>query len=118
MKLILSHGYPYPTPENPTAEGVDQLVKPAPRALILYEVRHFEQKYTTTVEFKTADASQDLEYLCGKWPKAANSDGYSVPCPGYTDSAEGYCATKDKWTGEYGLLRMELLDWLIQETAP
>ena len=65
-----------------------------------------------------AGASWDLEYLCRKWPKAANSDGYPVPCPGYTDSAEGYCATKDKWAGEYGLLRIELLDWLIQETAP
>ena len=65
-----------------------------------------------------AGAAWDLGDLCHKWPKAANSDGYPVPCPGYTDSAEGYCATKDKWTGEYGLLRMELLDWLIQETAP
>ena len=56
--------------------------------------------------------------LCRKWPKAKNCDRYPVPCPGYTNSAEGYHATEDKWAGEYGLLRMELLDWLIQETAP
>ena len=65
-----------------------------------------------------AGASWDLEYLCREWPKAANSVGYPVPCPGYTNSAEGYHATEDKWAGEYGALRIELLDWLIQETAP
>ena len=67
---------------------------------------------------KPADASRDLEYLCRRWPKATNYDDYPVPCPGYTNPAEGYHATEDKWAGEYGLLRMELLDWLIQETAP
>ena len=65
-----------------------------------------------------ASASRDLEYLCRKWPKATSCDRYPVPCPGYTNSAAGYHATEDKWAGEYGLLRMELLDWLIQETAP
>ena len=65
-----------------------------------------------------AGASWDLGDLCRKWPKAANACNFPVPCPGYTDPAEGYCATEDKWAGEYGLLRIELLDWLIQETAP
>ena len=65
-----------------------------------------------------ASASRDLRDLCRKWPKAANFDGYPVPCPGYTNSAAGYHATEDKWAGEYGALRMELLDWLIQETTP
>ena len=65
-----------------------------------------------------AGAVWDLGDLCRKWPKAANTDGFPVPCPGYTNSAAGYHATEDKWAGEYGLLRMELLDWLIQETAP
>ena len=65
-----------------------------------------------------ASASRDLRDLCRKWPKAVNFDRYPVPCPGYTNPAEGYHATEDKWAGEYGLLRMELLDWLIQETAP
>ena len=65
-----------------------------------------------------ASAFQHLRDLCRKWPKTTNFDGYPVPCPGYTDPAEGYYATKDKWAGEYGALRIELLDWLIQETAP
>lgn len=65
-----------------------------------------------------AGAVWDLGDLCRKWPKAANADGYPVPCPGYTDPCTGYHATEDKWAGEYGALRMELLDWLIQETAP
>ena len=65
-----------------------------------------------------AGASRDLQDLCHKWPKAVNFDRYPVPCPGYTNPAEGYHATEDKWAGEYGALRMELLDWLIQETAP
>ena len=65
-----------------------------------------------------ASASRDLRDLCRKWPKAVNFDHYPVPCPGYTNPAEGYHATEDKWVGEYGLLRIELLDWLIQETAP
>ena len=69
-------------------------------------------------KIKLAGVVWDLECLCRKWPKATNFEEYPVPCPGYTNPAEGYHATKDKWAGEYGLLRMELLDWLIQETAP
>ena len=67
---------------------------------------------------KPAGVAWDLGDLCRKWPKATDADGFPVPCPGYTDPAEGYFATGDKWAGEYGALRMELLDWLIQETAP
>ena len=65
-----------------------------------------------------AGAAWDLQVLCRKWPKAVSTHGFPVPCPGYTNPAEGYYATEDKWAGEYGLLRIELLDWLIQETAP
>ena len=65
-----------------------------------------------------AGAVWNLEDLCRKWPKATNFNGFPVPCPGYTNPSEGYYATEDMWVGEYGLLRIELLDWLIQETAP
>lgn len=41
-----------------------------------------------------ANASRDLEYLCRKWPKATSCDRYPVPCPGYTNPAEGYYATE------------------------
>ena len=70
------------------------------------------------IKINPAGAVWDLGDLCRKWPKATSLEGYPVPCPGYTNPAEGYHATEDKWAGEYGLLRMELLDWLIQETAP
>jgi hypothetical protein len=88
MKLILSHSYPHPMPENPTAEEVDQLAKSALRALTLYEVRHFEQKYTTTVEFKTADDAAAAHVVTG-WPywdqsrtileAPSTADGYEFP---------------------------------------
>ena len=76
----------------------------------------YDSNSTRTIEL--AGVFSDLEYLCRKWPKAVDTWGFPVPCPGYTNSAEGYHATEDKWAGEYGLLRIELLDWLIQETAP
>ena len=76
----------------------------------------YDSENAITIEI--ASAAWDLGDLCRKWPKAVNFDRYPVPCPGYTNPAEGYHATEDKWAGEYGLLRMELLDWLIQETAP
>ena len=76
----------------------------------------YDSEDAITIEI--ASAARDLGDLCRKWPKAVNFDRYPVPCPGYTNPAEGYHATEDKWAGEYGLLRMELLDWLIQETAP
>ena len=76
----------------------------------------YDNSTIRTIDF--ASASWDLRDLCRKWPKAVNFDRYPVPCPGYTNPAEGYHATEDKWAGEYGLLRMELLDWLIQETTP
>ena len=85
------------------------------RSGICYNTFHDSEGNRT---IKLAGAAWALETLCRKWPKATNCDGYPVPCPGYTDPAEGYHATEDKWVGEYGLLRMELLDWLIQETAP
>ena len=84
MKLILSHGYPHPMPENLTEEEVDRHL----RTLTLYGVTHFEQKYTTTVEFKTAgDAAAAHVVTC--WPywgengtileAPSTPDGYEFP---------------------------------------
>ena len=75
----------------------------------------YDSNSTRTIEL--AGAVWDLEDLCRKWPKAVDTRGFPVPCPGYINPAEGYHATEDKWAGEYGALRIELLDWLIQETA-
>ena len=88
MKLILSHGYPYPTPENLTEEEVDELAESHLRTLTLYGVRHFEQKYTTTVEFKTAGDAAAAHVVTG-WPywgendtileAPSTADGYEFP---------------------------------------
>ena len=88
MKLLLSHGYPHPMPENLTEEEVDEFAASRLRARILYEVKHFEQKYTTTVEFKTADAAAAAHVVTG-WPylgekgtileAPSTDDGYEFP---------------------------------------
>ena len=88
MKLILSHGYPHPMPENLTEKEVDKLAESNLRALTLYEVRHFEQMYTTTVEFKTVDAAAAAHVVTG-WPywgendtileAPSTADGYEFP---------------------------------------
>ena len=106
MKLLLSHGYPHPMPKNPTAEEVDQLAKSRLRALILYGVTHFEQKYTTTVEFKTASDAAAAHEVTG-WPYLGQSrtileapstaDGYEFPSIITNEEFDGapqtaYCA--------------------------
>ena len=88
MKLLLSHGYPHPMPKNLTEAEADKFAESNLRARILYEVRHFEQKYTTTIEFKTADAAAAAHVVTG-WPYRGESattleapstnDGYEFP---------------------------------------
>ena len=88
MKLILSHGYPHPMPENLTDEEVDELADSHLRTLTLSGVTHFEQKYTTTVEFKTAEDAAAARVVTG-WPywgenytileASSTNDGYEFP---------------------------------------
>ena len=106
MKLILSHGYPHPMPENLTEEEVDKLAESRLRARILYEVKHFEQKYTTTVEFKTAGDAAAAHVVTG-WPywgqsrtileAPSTNDGYEFPALVTNEEFDGapqtaYCA--------------------------
>ena len=87
MKLILSHGYPHPMPTPLTEEEVDRIAE-SRRTLILYGVRHFEQQYTTTVEFKTAGDAAAAHVVTG-WPywgenetileAPSTADGYEFP---------------------------------------
>lgn len=50
------------------------------------------------------------------WPKFSGNWLYSVPHPTEPFSAAGACyAAENKWEGEYGALRMELLDFCITE---
>ena len=56
--------------------------------MTLYEVKHFEQKYTTTVEFKTASDAAAAHVVTG-WPywdqsrtileAPSTADGYEFP---------------------------------------
>ena len=106
MKLLLSHGYPHPMPENLTDEEVDEFAESRLRAQILYEVKHFEQKYTTTIEFKTADAAAAAHVVTG-WPywdesatileAPSTNDGYEFPSIITNEEFDGapqtaYCA--------------------------
>lgn len=58
-----------------------------------------------------------------KWPKFSGSTVFPVPCPelsskGIAKARDRYITVKhtgDMWTGEYGELRKELLDFLIIE---
>ena len=106
MKLILSHGYPHPMLENLTEEEVDEFAESNLRALTLYEVRHFEQKYTTTVEFKTAGDAAAAHVVTGwsYWDESATTleapstaDGYEFPSIITNEEFDGapqtaYCA--------------------------
>ena len=106
MKLLLSHGYPHPMPENLTDEEVDEFAESRLRALTLYEVKHFEQKYTTTVEFKTASDAAAAHEVTG-WPywgqsrtileAPSTADGYEFPSIITNEEFDGapqtaYCA--------------------------
>ncbi len=107
MKLLLSHGYPHPMPENLTDEEVDEFAESRLRALTLYEVKHFEQKYTTTVEFKTASDAAAAHVVTG-WPywgfqgsaimeAPSTADGYEFPSIITNEAFDGapqtaYCA--------------------------
>lgn len=50
------------------------------------------------------------------WPKFSGNWLYPVPHPTEPfDAAGAYYAAENKWEGEYGALRMELLDFCITE---
>lgn len=75
--------------------------------------------YTSSYPSTNADT---FLALCKKWPKYSGSEGYPVPS---TDPKMSACSAfydaMDRdvmWVGEYGALRMELLDFLIKETQP
>ena len=106
MKLLLSHGYPHPMPKNLAGEEVDEFAESNLRARILYEVKHFEQQYTTTVKFKTASAAAAAHEVTG-WPywgqgrtileAPSTSDGYEFPSIITNEEFDGapqtvYCA--------------------------
>lgn len=64
--------------------------------------------------------SLDFDNLCRNWPKFSGNLNYPVPPanPGETAETEFWNAfnLETMWQGEYGALRMELLDYLIEVT--
>ena len=57
-----------------------------------------------------------LTKLMITWPKFSGNECYPVPSPDLEEgSQQVYMRTHDEWSGEYGALRYELLDFLIDE---
>ena len=66
-----------------------------------------------------------VEELVAEWPEYSGYASYPIrPAPhisAYVDVREGFWAarrTKTLWVGEYGAARQNLLDFLIERTAP
>lgn len=72
-----------------------------------------------------------LATLISGWPKSTGSRQFPVPCPGVPPqdkdygkylsrvnrAASRYRNSRNHWEGDYGALRMELLEWLINELS-
>lgn len=57
-----------------------------------------------------------LEVFCQGWDKHSSDSLYPVPSPiEGVAPMDAYDDYDNKWTGEYGQLRYELLDFLIEE---
>ena len=57
-----------------------------------------------------------------KWPKFTGNGAYPVPVPDwdyveedFADARRAYASEPNKWVGQYGKLRRELLDFVIGE---
>jgi hypothetical protein len=50
-----------------------------------------------------------------RWPKYSGHIAYPVPSIDMYSSRSQYELSGDMWAGEYGKLRMELLDFIIEE---
>jgi len=63
-------------------------------------------------------SEDDLHILFAKWPKFSGRLNFPVPVPASHAANPGvyYLSTPNKWIGEYGKSRKELLNWLIEQT--
>lgn len=62
--------------------------------------------------------NQFREYMCRveEWHHFSGDDDFPVPDPHSASAiaaAAKFTTTEEMWVGEYGKLRLELLDWLI-----
>lgn len=64
-------------------------------------------------------ASDLVTELSQNWPKFSSVPAYPVPLPDGSNTLytcmEMYDSSLNKWEGEYGALRLELLQFLIEE---
>ena len=68
------------------------------------------------IELETP-AFELLKEVMAKWPKSSGSRLYPVPSPDPESPSVAYYTHNDLWNKntEYGRLRWELLDWLIEQ---
>lgn len=70
-------------------------------------------------EYAIKKSATQMKKLWVDWPKYSGEIDYPVPSPDPIDNAQSiFWGWKNKWTGEYGQLRYELLDYLIERTKP
>jgi hypothetical protein len=88
MNLILSNGYPFPYPAGLSEAQQEELSQAAPSyRLVIAGVTHFEQKFTTTVQFRGNDAYLTAMAITGWKPweplvleaPTSDKDGYDYP---------------------------------------
>lgn len=63
----------------------------------------------------------DMKQLFKKWPKFSGDDVYPIPNPSGGSPSDAYSLTEDvdMWNPDhpYGALRLELLDWMIEQLS-
>jgi hypothetical protein len=88
MNLILSNGYPFPYPDGLTEAQQEEISLAAPSyRLVVAGVTHFEQKFTTTAQFRDNDAYATALAITGWKPwsplvleaPTSAADGYDYP---------------------------------------
>ena len=67
--------------------------------------------------WKIRDSFTMLQKLFRSWPKSTQSVSYPVPDPRGISARLAYMEGRHHgmWVGEYGALRMELLEWMIEQ---
>ena len=61
------------------------------------------------------DAEDWISAVAQRWVGFSGNGKYPVPHPDFTCPVAAYQLVMDNWEGEYGQLRYELLDFLIEE---
>ena len=87
--------------------------------------QQFNTRYSSNTGYKSSGLPDYVEELAAEWPEYSGLPSYPIrPPPCITacgDARQGFWAarrTKTLWAGEYGAARQNLLDFLIERTAP